>query len=102
MSKMKLFGWDYGCFYGKDYDLDKEQFPDPNKSYDVILFLNLKDENRRVVSSIEGVFFYNKPIENENKDSGNLEKKFVLKRSEMKEFEKKYDGEFVPCYCGKK
>jgi len=98
---MKLNDYEHGCFYGKDYDLNKEKFPDSNKNYDLILFLNLKDEDKRVVSSIEGLFVYNKPLVDE-KYSINLEKKFIIKREEMKEFEKKYSGMFIPCVCGKK
>jgi hypothetical protein len=99
---MNINEYEYGCFYGKNYNLNKERFPDPNNDYDIILFLNLKDENVRVVSSIEGLFVYNKSLVDEKQDSGNLEKRFVIKRSEMKEFEKKYEGKFVPCVCGKK
>jgi len=99
---MKLNDYEHGCFYGKNYDLDKEKFPDPNKDYDIILCLNLKDENRRVLSSIEGLFAYNKPLENEKEDLFNSQQNFIIKREKMKEFGKKYDGEFIPCVCEKK
>ena len=99
---MNINEYEHGCLYGKNYDLNKEKFPNSDINYDIILFLNLEDENIRVVSSIEGLFVYNKPLVDEKEDSGNLEKRFVIKRSEMKEFEKKYKGKFVPCVCGKK
>jgi hypothetical protein len=88
---MNIPEYNHGCLYGKHYDLSREQFPNPESDYDIILFLNLgqEDENKRVVSSIEGIFCCNQVLEESNL-------RHILKREDMKAFEKKYNGVFIP------
>jgi hypothetical protein len=85
-----LRAYEYGCFYGKNYDLTKEQHPDKNKLYDIILLAGLTEEdaNTRVFSSIEGLFIHNNFLD--------FQKEHIIKRNEMKYFEKKYNGVFIP------
>lgn len=84
------FEYKHGCLYGKNYDLTKENYPDKNKLYDIILLVGLSEEdaNRRVFSSLEGLFVYNNFLYSQ--------KEYIIKRDEMKNFEKKYDGVFIP------
>lgn len=89
----------YGCFYLTSYNPEEESFPDPNKEYDILLRYKLKDENKRVISCLEGLFAYNKPLVNGKESPLNSKGKIVIKRSDMGEFEKKYDGKFIPCIC---
>lgn len=99
-SKMKSEEYEYGCFYLTNYNPEEEPFPDSNKKYDILLRYKLKDENKRVISSLEGLFAYDKPLLDENGNSIAVDNKIVIKRSEMDEFAKKYKGEFIPCVCG--
>jgi len=87
---MNPFDYKYGCLYGKNYDLDKEKFPDKNKLYDIILHIGITEEdaNKIVFSSLEGLFVYNEYM--------NPDKKYTIKRDEIEAFEKKYNGFFIP------
>lgn len=88
------FEYKHGCLYGKNYDLNKEKYPDKNTLYDIILLAGLtkEDANTRVFSSIEGLFIHNNILD--------FKKEYIIKRDEMKNFEKKYDGVFIP-FSGK-
>jgi hypothetical protein len=89
------------CYYClKNYNPEEEPFPDPKKKYDILLRYKLKDENVRVISGLEGLFFHNKPLINGKDSPVNGDGKIVIKRSDMEEFSKKYEGEFVFCMDG--
>jgi len=53
-----------------------------------------------VISGLEGLFFHNKPLINGKDSPVNGDGKIVIKRSDMEEFSKKYEGEFVFCMDG--
>jgi hypothetical protein len=97
---MGLREYKYCYFYVKNYNPEEEPFPNPNIEYDILLRYKLKDENKRVMSGLEGLFFHNKPLVNGKDSPVNSEGKIVIKRSDMKEFAKKYEGEFVLCMDG--
>ena len=87
---MNIPEYNYGCLYGKNYNLDKEKYPEKNKLYDIIILSGLTEEdaNTRVFSSIEGLFVHNNLLDSNGE--------YIIKRENINAFEKKYDGIFIP------
>jgi hypothetical protein len=99
-SEMKFNEKRYIYLYGKDYDYKKEK-PDLGATYShILIHWNLKRENERVLSSLEGIFITNKPIADEEASSpGTIMEDWQLSiphtTKSMQEFEEKYQGKFI-------
>ncbi len=79
--------------FGKFYDPSREKLPNPNSSYDTILYIRPRCEPEKSIASLDGFFLTGKNLE-EYFDDGRSN--VVIRRDQMKEFEVKHSGEFIP------
>ena len=77
--------------YGKDYDNIREQRPSEKSEYDLIIYVNLRGEER-VISSLEGVFISQTDLSRGRSDFNNP----LCRRRDMPKFERAVGGKFVP------
>lgn len=85
-------------FYGKFYDASRVQIPTNEDNWDIIIYEQPWNEFSRVIGSLEGCFFSEIPLTEKGKESY-VEKDWdgpVIRRDEMRKFEEKYRGNFVP------
>ena len=84
LENAKRLRQEYTYFYGTLYDTAKENLPGEGH-YDIVVYVGSKIS--RAKESIEGTFVSSQEL------SGS--EKFV-RRDQMQDFEKKYNGTFVP------
>ena len=83
--------------YGKFYDSSKVQIPKDKYYYDVIIYAQPFNEVNRVISSLEGLFVSEIPLIEKGKDNTIMtDWNPLCRRDEMKFFEEKYKGKFIP------
>lgn len=78
----------YIALYGKFYDANLEASPNDG-NYDIIIYSNISKKERRTIGSLEGIFASSQPL---SSSEGND----LLRRDQMADFEKKYNGRFMP------
>jgi hypothetical protein len=79
--------------YGKFYEDERTNFPQDENNYDVIIYPKVL--SNRIISSLEGLFISDNPlIKTPYGVIGDWNP--VIKRDEMRKFEEKYKGKFVP------
>ncbi len=86
--------------YGKYYEPPKNKnspdvsiFPNGGGHYDIIIYIKPIYERRRIISSLEGFFISEIPIERDSELNDERGQPLV-RRDEVKKFEKKYKGKF--------
>ena len=82
--------------YGKFYDSNLEDFPNPESEYDIIIYLGISDpkNEKRKIGSLEGIFISHESVL-KNLDGSGKFGNLLLRRDQMEQFEKKYLGKFV-------
>ena len=74
--------------YGAYYDSSKVKFPKKEENWtSIIIYVHPTEEENLIIGSLEGFF-----VSNALEGFPN----FLCKREQMKEFENKYSGRFVP------
>ena len=83
--------------YGKFYDASRVSIPTDEDNWDVIVYAQPWNESSRTIGSLEGLFVSEIPFVEKNKEN-TLTKEWnpVVRRDEMKKFEEKYQGKFIP------
>jgi hypothetical protein len=77
--------------YGKFYDSSRVKIPTDEQNWTgIIIYVHPSAETNRIIGSLEGYFYSKLPLPNEGE--GNP----LVQRTQMKEFEDKYRGEFIP------
>jgi len=79
--------------YGKFYDYNDIKAPLDEQNWDIIVYNHPFKEFDRVISSLEGFFVCSNPF----KLNGNNK---ICLRNQMKKFEEKYEGRFIPFSIG--
>ena len=81
--------------YGKFYDSNNEILPSETSEYDLIVYAQPNIDILRRIGSLEGIFESFVPlIKKGEKVNGDWQP--VVKRNQLKDFEKKYCGKFSP------
>lgn len=79
--------------YGTFYDSGKELFPSEIGKCDVVVYCD-PSEVPRTIGSLEGLFVSESPLVKDK--SVNPRCQAIIKRTQMKKFEKEYNGRFHP------
>ncbi len=83
--------------YGKFYDASRVSLPKDEDNWDVIVYAQPWNESSRTIGSLEGLFVSEIPFVEKGKEN-TLTKGWnsVITRKQMKDFEEKYQGKFIP------
>lgn len=80
--------------YGKFYESEKTNFPQDEDNYDVIVYPKVL--SNRIISSLEGFFISDNPLIAETDHGVVKDWNPIIRRDDMKKFEEKYRGKFIP------
>jgi hypothetical protein len=78
--------------YGMYYDTDRVKIPTDEQNWNLIIYVNSKREKNRIINSLEGYFVSDNNFLSSEFPNNNP----VCTRNQMKEFEERYQGKFIP------